>query len=261
MKFNFRKHKINLLVSIAASMLSSHSFAQDSLKQTNHSATLKTQFSQIKDAFNYGLVFTGLNVVGEYSLEKTTEKVTIIYNPEFSFGANFNKGVGVACGINPIDFFIGRNINKSKLKPFLLGAYFLTDYNWQLYPYLQGGQMFWFTSIEAGPQIIFAIPIKQQKVKIRFSNSLAGLTSRPKPATEQYFYSLKFSDFITNANSNFEMGYYNLFNHTKLEFELLCNPNKKLSLAYEFEYFGYYKAPRLIYISHSLNLKWKLGKL
>jgi len=242
-------------------MLSSNSIAQDSLKQTIHSATLKTQFFQIKDAFNYGLVFNGLNLVGRYSFEKTTEKTSIIYNPEFSFGANFNKGVGLDWGFIPINFFIGRNINRSKSKPLVFGGYFLTNYNWQLYPELQSGHMFWFTSLEIGPQAIFSLPIKHREIKITLSNSLAGFTSRPIPATESYFYSLTFSDFVTNAHSNLKMGSYNLFNHTNLEIELLNNTKKRFSFAYEFEYFGYYKEPKLSYLTHSLNFKWKIGKI
>lgn len=242
-------------------MLSLNSIAQDSIKQTIHSASLKTQFFQIKDVFNYGLIFNGLNFVGRYSFEKTTEKTTIIYNPEFSFGANFNKGVGLAWGFIPIDFFIGSNINGSKSKPFIFGGYFLTNYNWQLYPELQSGQMFWFTSIEIGPQAIFSLPIKHREIKISLSNSLIGFTSRPIPATESYFYSLTFSEFVTNAHRNLKMGSYNLFNHANLEIVLLNKTKKRLSLAYEFKYFGRYKESKLNYLIHSLNFKWKVGKL
>ena len=121
--------------------------------------------------------------------------------------------------------------------------------------------MFWFTSIEIGPQLVLTLPIKSKQIKITFSNSLAGLTSRPEPSTETYYYSLKLSDFITNAHSNLKFGSYNLFNHTHIRIELMNNKGKRLSFAYEFEYFGYYQNPKLSYLNHSVNLKWKIGKL
>jgi hypothetical protein len=240
-------------------MFSSNLSAQDTIKKSIHSISLKSQFFQFKDEFNYGLVFSGLNLAGWYSLEKTNEKSTFKYTPELSFGANYSKGVGLAWGIVPIDIFYGFQTKNIKNYPLTIGAYFTTDYNWQLYPELQSGHMFWFTSIEIGPQVICLVPIKQRSLKITLSSSLAGFTSRPKPSTESYYYSLTLSDFLTNANSNLEFGSYNLFNHTNLEVELLNVKKKRLSLAYEFEYFGFYKEPKLSYLSHSLNMKWKIG--
>jgi len=256
-----RTYRTWLMILVVILMFSSNSIAQDSLKHNTHSLTLKTEFFQIKDGFNYGLVFNGLSLAGRYSFEKSMENTVFIYSPGLSFGACFNKGVGLWWGFVPIDIFYGYKIKKSITKPLVIGAYIATNYNWQLYPELQSGHMFWFTSIEIGPQFILTLPLKTRKIKFTFSNSLAGFTSRPEPATESYYYSLTFSDFITNAHSNLEFGSYNLFNHTNFEIELINNKKKRLSIAYEFEYFGYYKEPRLSFISHSLNLIWKIGKL
>jgi len=121
--------------------------------------------------------------------------------------------------------------------------------------------MMWFSSIEIGPRIIFTTPIKSKLFRFTFSNSLAGWGSRPEPGTETYFYSLKFSDFFNNAHSNMKFGSFDLFNHTNLEIELINTNDKRLSFAYEFEYFGYYKDPRLSYMAHSINLNWRVGKL
>lgn len=254
--------RIILTVPVVLFMFSSSIIeAQDTLKHNIHSFTLKTEFIQIKDEFNYGLVNNGLNLGAQYSIEKTLDNARFIYSPEISFGANFNKGIGLSWGFVPIEFFYGYKIDENETKPLIIGAYFSTNYNWQLYPELQSGHMFWFTSIEVGPQLIFALPIKNRHVKIIFSNSLAGLASRPEPATESYFYSLTFSDFVTNAHSNLQFGSFNLFNHTNFEVKLLNKKKKKLSMAYEFEYFGYYMQPKLSYLSHSLNFIWKIGNL
>lgn len=224
-----------------------------------HSLTLKTAFFQIKDDFTYGLVFNGVNLSGRYSFEKNTEKATLMYAPEISFGANYNIGVGLALGFVPIDVFYGYKTKVSPSKPIVVGAYFSTNYNWQFYPELQGGHMYWFTSFEIGPQLIFTFPLKNTMIKITFSNSLAGFTSRPEPQTESYFTSRKFSDFVSNAHSHLQFGSFESFNHTNFEIVFL-RKDKKLNFAYEFDYFGYFKKPRLQYLSHAINLIWKMGQ-
>lgn len=261
MKLNIGINKGSLAVFFFILIVSSEGKAQDSINPRLHSVTLKTQFTQIKDAFNYGLVYNGLQLAGCYAHEKTINEAKFIYQSELNFGVNTNIGTGVAWGISPVDIFWGYDVSKTKTSPFLLGAYFLTDYKWQLYPDLQSGHMFWFTSIEIGPQAIFSLPVKNRKLRILASNSLVGFTSRPEPATETYYYSLKFSDFVSNAHSNFNLGFGNLFNHTNLEIELLNKIPKRLSLAYAFEYFGYFGEPRFGYLTHALNLKWRIGSL
>jgi len=235
--------------------------AQDSTKSKTHFVSFKTQFFQIKDAFNYGLVYSGVNLVGKYSFILSSEKNTFSYNPDLAFGVNFNKGIAMAWHFRPVDLFYGWKVNKEKSKPLTIGPYFATNYNWQLYPYLQSGHMFWFSSIEIGPRFIFTTPIKNKLFKFTFSNSLIGWASRPEPGTETYFYSLKFSDFFNNAHSNMKFGSFDLFNHTNFEIELVNTKGKRLSFAYEFEYFGYYDDPRLSYMAHSINLIWRVGKI
>ncbi|MFT5168037.1 MAG: hypothetical protein ACI8P3_003276 [Saprospiraceae bacterium] len=132
--------------------------------------------------------------------------------------------------------------------PLTLGPYFSANYRWQLYPELQSGHMFWFTSLEIGPRLMLILPYKTRKFNIVFTNSFAGLISRPTPPTEKYFYSLTIADFIENAHRDLEFGFNNKFNHTNLEIKALHTKGKKLSLAYEFEYFSYYQNPTLNYL-------------
>lgn len=233
--------------------------AQELIVNKEHTLAFKTQFFQIKDEFNYGLVFNGLNLVIGYEYSKTTAKGVFSYSPELGFGPSFKKGIGLLWYFKPIDVFYGFNLNKSKEKLFVLGAYFSTNYKWQIYPYLQSGHFFWFSSLEIGPKASYQFAIKDKHFKVNFSNSVLGWNSRPTPATETYFYSFKLSDFYTEAHSNLSFGSYNLFNHTQFGIELL-RPNKNMNFGYEFEYYGYYENPTLSYVNHSLNLKWKLGK-
>ncbi len=232
-----------------------------SSEDKEHSVILKTEFFQIKDEFNYGLVFNGVNIATGYSFFTIKENYTFIYSPELTLGVDFEKGLGVAWRFKPLDIFYGFNLKRDSEFPISAGAYIATSYNIQLYPELQSGHMFWFTSIEIGPQVVFTLPFRSRFFRITFSNSLAGLTSRPELATETYFYSLEFRDFIRNSHSNLKFGSFNLFNHTCFDIEQKRKRDKRVSIAYEFEYFGYYKEPVVYYINHSFNLKWKLGQL
>ena len=234
--------------------------AQDTAINRDHSLSLNTQFIQIKDEFNYGLVFNGLNLSIRYSFVKTSDRYTLSYAPDLAFGANFKKGIGVAVLFLPVNLFYGMRINKSVIGPLTIGPYFTTNYQWHVYPELQSGHMFWFTSLEAGPRLMLMVPLKSKLFKVMVSNSIAGWTSRPEPATETTFYSIKPSDFCRNAHSNMKFGTYNLFNHTNFEIELVNTKGKKLSVAYEFEYIGYYRAPKFSYLLNSINLKWKIGQ-
>ena len=151
-------------------------------------------------------------------------------------------------------------MNNDIPRPLFVGAYLATNYNWQLYPELQSGHMFWWSSIELGPKLFYNLPIKDKLLKMSFSTSLLGWTSRPEPSNETHFYSLKFSDFVKNPHSNLTFGTSSRFNHTHIEIEMQNKAPKKFSIAYAFEYFGYYEAPEISQITHSIHLKWRVGK-
>lgn len=249
---------IGLLVGL--SCLPPRAWAQENVPTTLKSISFTPQFFQFKESYNYGLVYSGLNLGVAYSMTKTTNTRTLAFTPELGFGANFNKGVGMAWTFQPIDFFYGYRINTSEKRALTLGPYLATNYQWQLYPFLQSGHLFWFTSLEVGPQLMLTLPLRNKLFRITFSNSLAGWSSRPAFSPETYFYTLKISDFISNAHRDLKFGINNLFNHTQLEIERVTETSKRLQLSYGFEYFGYYQTPKIYYLSHSLNLKWKIGK-
>jgi hypothetical protein len=251
---------IHIILLVFLAMLSSMLIAQDPVINKNHSISLNTQFMQIKDEFNYGLVFNGLNLGVRYSFTTTSPGSTLSYTPDMAVGANFKKGLGIVILFRPVNLFYGININQSNSRLIAIGPYIATNYQWQNYSELQSGHMFWFTSLETGPEIILTLPFKSKLFKLKISNSLAGWTSRPEPSTETMFYSHKISDFASNAHSNMKFGSYGLFDHTNFKIEMLNAREKKPSLAYQFEYFGYYQAPKYLLLLHSINLKWKIGK-
>jgi len=233
-------------------------FSQDSERQIHHSISFKSKFIQIKDEFNYGLVNNGFDLGGEYSLVSGTEKNTIIYRTELDFGANFKKGLGIAWSIKPVDLFYGFRLNRNNEIPVTLGPYIAGYYKWQLFPFLQSGKMIWISSWELGPKLMVSLPYKNKIINVSLANSMAGFVSRPVMKTEEYYYSLALSDFISNPHTNMTFGLQNVFNHTNINVELI-DKRKRRSVNYEFEYIGYMNEPTFKFISHSVNIKWKLG--
>jgi hypothetical protein len=232
--------------------------AQNAGKRTEHSVSFKSQFLQIKDEFNYGLVHRGMNLVGEYTLVSHLDRNKFMYQAELGFGANYNQGVGMIWSLKPFDLHYGFSLNDSPELPITLGPYLAGYYKWQLYPELQSGHMFWISSYETGPRLELSVPMKKKLLHISLSTSLLSLNSRPEYTTEEYYYSLTFSDFVRNPHSNMTFGSWNLFNHTDLRIEWI-QPEKGFSIAYEFEFMGYWDEPAFRYIAHSVNLNWKIG--
>ena len=227
------------------------------LIQKAHFVTIKTQFSQYKDQFNYGLVFSGVNLDLGYASMQTRGNKTTSYKCGLAIGINSNKGTGIALRIKPLDYFYGVKLES---RPITIGPYASADYIWQLYPEIQSGHMFWFSAWEIGPKVIFKIPVKSKTLKCIFSNSLFGFTSRPKPGTESTFYSLNLIDYVKFSHQNLKFGSFNNYNHSRLQLGLLNNDKKRLSICYSFEYYGYYKDPKISVIFHTLNFNFKLGK-
>ncbi|MFC2124688.1 hypothetical protein ACFLU5_07735 [Bacteroidota bacterium] len=251
-----KQYIIALLLIIVYSMTT---VAQDTTALKEHKLNFRTQYFQIKEGANYGLVFNGFNLVIGYDYNHREKRKVFNYSPDFAFGPDFRQGIGLNWHFKPVDLFYGWDIAKNSQNTIYLGPYLSVNYQWQLYPELQSGHMFWFTFIDFGPKIFAEFPISNKKMRIIFSNSIAGFASRPTPATESHFYSLTMSDFVNNAHSNIKFGTCNLLNHTNLEIIFIEINKKRLSLGYEFEYFVYYENPRLDYMTHSLNMYWNLG--
>jgi len=230
-------------------------FAQDTLSTVieNHVISVKTQFIQIKDEFNYGLVFSGPNLVTGYSYTQTTSEDVLAYSPEIAFGGVFNKGAGFAWRFKPVDLYYGRNAGF-----FTIGLYLAADYQWQQYSELQGGRLYWFSAIEIGPRILLRVPYEKACFLISVSNSLTGLTSRPKPSTESYYYSFNLHEFISVAHQNLRHNSLGSFNRTKIGLELDYDTWSQFSLGYDFEYFFNDQLPSVSFLGHSINLNWKI---
>lgn len=247
-----------LIISIIGLCFITSLFAQYDAKAQKHALTFKPEYFQVKDQLNYGLVHNGLNLAGEYQYLIETSNRFLSYSSEIGFGINYRQGLGLFWTFKPIDLFYGFKLGNNPTSKIIVGPYYASIYSWQLYPELKSGHMSWNTSYELGPKIIASFPYRKKSIKISFSNSIAGFSSRPELKTEEYFYSLTLSDYAKNAHKNLNFGSMDVNNHVNLEVELIT-PDKNRSISYEFEYISVLTTSSFSYISHAINLNWTLG--
>ena len=222
---------------------------------SSHSINIKAQYLQLDDQVNFGYVFDGIGLILGYRWQKETGRVFINYQSEIGFGVVNNLGHGFYWKFKPLDFFHGFKVDQSSL---ILGPYIGAEYSWQQYDELQGGRLFWLSNIELGPEFQFDLPIGNFQFQVSISSSLLGLASRPDPDFEDYYYSFNFSEFISSSYRNAQFGSINRFNHSKFLIDFLGNDHSRFRLGYEFDYLGYFEEPKATFLTHSINLNWKL---
>ncbi|MGW8316421.1 MAG: hypothetical protein ACWGNV_12530, partial [Bacteroidales bacterium] len=223
-----------------------------------HALSLHIGYVQIKDQFNYGLSFGGLNLSGNYELRYGTDKLDLGYGAALEIGAVHNKGVGLVFRLRPVDGFAGFRLISDAERKLSLGPYLSSYYMWQLYPELQSGHLFWYSSYELGPRLRAAFSLKSWEMKIAASMAFLSLNSRPEYTTERYYYSSTFSDFVKKPHSNMKAGYPGAVNHIEL-FLAMDRPGRKMAFGYQFEYVGYRDTPTFQYLTHSIFLEWKIA--
>lgn len=250
-------NKIFILIS-AFIFLSTGSNARGKSGGPDHALSLHVGYVQIKDQFNYGLSFGGLNLSGNYDLRYCTDKLDLSYGAALEIGAVHNKGVGLLLRLKPLDGYAGFRLISDAERKLSLGPYLSSYFMWQLYPELQSGHLFWFSSYELGPRLRVTFPCRSWEMKIAGSMAFLSLNSRPEYTTEQYYYSSTLSDFVKNPNTNMEAGYPGAVNHIEL-FITMNPPDRKMAFGYQFEYIGYKDTPSFQYMTHSIFLKWKIA--
>jgi len=250
---NFKNLSASILLLIAMGIM-----AQAQNRELKHWISLKTQYLQIKDGYNYGLTHRGLNLVGTYALTSTSDRNTLSYETEIGFGASYNQGLGMSWSFKPFDLFYGFQLNNNPDFLLTLGPYVSGYYKWQLYPELQSGHMLWISSYEIGPELWASVPLESRLLNITIATSLFSLNSRPQDSPESYFYSLTLNDFVSNVHSDMSFGSLNTFQHFDVKV-YISGLNERFRIGYEFEYLGYSKHPKFQYMGHSINLSWQVG--
>lgn len=247
-----------LFISLGLACYTLVNCAAEAPGRITQSFTLSPRFVQVKDQFNYGLVHRGINLGGIYSLRASLPNMDLLYRAEVGMGLDWNHGIGLLLSLKPLDGYAGFILNAGPGKRFLLGPYVAGYYMWQLYPELQSGQMFWFSSYEAGPRFEAELPVRKNTLLLTGSAALAGIQSRPEYQTESYYYSSTTMDFITKPHEGMTVGFPVRFNHVEIGLELV-RPGKRFSLGYAFKYLGFRDEPSFQYVSQSIDLTWKIG--
>lgn len=174
--------------------------AQKTGKPFHHALTVSSGFVQYKDEYNYGLVNSGPNLGTSYTLSTSSDKRILSYEAALDLGLNFGKGTGMAISFKPFEFFYGFGLPANASHALFVGPFLAGYYMWQLYPELQAGYMFWMSSYEVGPEVLYSRPLRNSILHFALGGSLAGFYSRPGRQAEEYYYSLRLADFDSNPD-------------------------------------------------------------
>lgn len=237
-----------------------HFIAVGQEKNKAHYLGFDVGFNQIKEGQNYGVVFSGLNVGLDYQFEWRPKKHLFTYAFYTSFAPSYGIGIGINWRLKFFDLNYAYDLLKSEKFRFYLGAGLQSDLNWQLYPELQSGHMLWNASYDFSSLLKFDFPIKEQKFSCSFKFVWLGVLSRPDESVEVHSYSLKFSDFFSNAYKNMKFSHF--LNYHKFQFDLAWNrvKGKNFSFGYRFEYIGNNEVYAFQMIQHTMRFNWVLVK-
>ena len=228
--------------------------------EKSHYLGFSTQYSQIKEGANYGLVNQGGNLSFAYRLIKKTKNRQLTFAPDFSFGANYRNGIGMSWHFNLIDLRYTYNICKKATRSLNVGPYFASNHFYQLYPELQSGHMFWLTSIELGPVLEWNLTPDNRLIEISGLISILALNSRKEQLREEYYYSLNVSDILSESHSNMKVNSLNNYLHLSLSARTNITQAKRMKVGYKLELIKYSTQVPFSYLTHSIELSWQLGK-
>lgn len=223
--------------------------------QNKNKITVLAGVEQLKDEFNYGLVFTGPQLQFQYQYCWDLSVVTLGYNLKIGLGVPFSrKMAAVNIDFSPIDFSCFARLHESEFHSLKAGLILSTNYYYQVYANLQNNHLFWFGEIGLSPAIQYEYRWKEQSVKFIVRNSVLGFVSRPT-RNDPYFYSLKFSDFFVRPHENLQFGSFDKYNHTYLQIEYNPKISKKNVFGLGMEYISSYFNANFQYLNYSFS--WK----
>jgi hypothetical protein len=211
-------------------------------------------YLQTKESLNYGLVFRGPMLDFGMNWSKHYKSTILSYGYKLGFSLLSTRDVlGANLKIKPLELSYLKEIVNNKFK-IGIGPSFKSEYNYQVYPDVQSGYLFWYTNYNVGFTCNSEIPIFDKKIQINFTNSLMGFISRPSKYEDPYYYDIRFSDFVRYAHQDFKFLSFNGFDNSTIELLYKFSPDSRLAISYVFEYFGYYKNPQIQVVENSIRL-------
>lgn len=214
-------------------------------------------FLQIKEGNNFGLAFKGPGINFGQTWNIMLEKGIYSYEYQVGLGTAFSKEmIGARIHLKPLDIAYMFTMHDDDYRVYL-GPRLNVEYNYMLYPDLQSGFDFWLTDISLHLQARLDFNMGNSDIRILLSNSLAGFTSRQDEYRDPYFYDIGLDHAIRHLHTSLKPGSFNRFNLSELELIWKKNSASRIALSYTLHYYGYFEAPQISMINHSIKLAVK----
>ena len=211
---------------------------------------------QLKDEFNLGMVFNGVQLEYRYGLKWEINDHEILYQPKLGIGFAFKHGmIGGQIHFAPVNVTWTMPFYDKNGHTIRGGANLITDYNYQLYQ-LNDGTLFWTVELGFSPVIQYGYQWDNKRINLGWQNSLFGFSSH-RQGYDPYNFLFTWKDFIVDPHKNLKIGSFNNYNHTNISLEFVPNISKMHSLAYEFDYLGFFRGNQFHRINH--NLFWRMS--
>jgi hypothetical protein len=220
--------------------------------QIKQSHSIILSFLQVKEKFNMGMVFNGVQLQYVYGIAWKIGESELTYQPGLTFGMAWSHEMtGYKIGISPVNISYEIPVFQNNEHTLKAGANLAGNYYYQLYPDLHGGHLFWASEIGLSPILKYQYQFNNSRLVCALQNSLLGFVSHTEK-NDPYFYSFKAGDFFIRPHENMQFGSFNNYDHTKLSLEFIPNIEKTHSFMYEFDYLGIWHNAKYQQLNHSL---------
>ena len=212
------------------------------------------QFIQIKEAANYGLVFSGPSAGLGFQASRHWGKNSFVYENSLALGLPFARNLmGVNFMLQPAHVVYSRELAEGN--PALwAGGFFRVQYDVQFYPGLQSGFQYWLTQFSPGISIGTAFSIPAGTIGLSMSGSVAGFTSRTGPYTNPYFFDLSPGQVLRNAHRGLRYSGPRQYLNASLQLGYQANKQSRTAVFYHLDYADLKAANRLQILRHSIRL-------
>ena len=224
--------------------------------QISHEHNIVLGFLQLKDQFNLGMVFNGIQIEYRYGLKWNINDHEIMYQPKLGFGLAFKrKMIGGQIHFAPVNVSWTMPFYEKNGHTIRGGANFITDYNYQYYQ-LNDGTLFYTAELGFSPIIQYGYQWDNKRVNLGLQNSLFGFSSH-RQGYDPYKFMFTWRDFVVEPHKNLNFGSYNRYNHTNFSVGFTPNVDKIHAIVYEFDYLGFFWGNQFHRINH--NFLWRMS--
>ncbi len=222
-------------------------------KETTRNSYLVTGFKQIKESANFGLVFSGADLnYGHFWAKSGNNRIISIEN-EIRVSIPFSKGIpALNIYLKPAE--VSYLFCTSDRNHFFIGPLAKVEYDYTLYPQLQSAFDYWFTNFSLGINSVYSFSLANQPLSARLKFTILGFTSRQPDYRNPYWYDIGIKHAIRHLHSGLEFSALDQYNITDFELTWMPESARRVIWSYCFKYAGYFEAPKISMISHSIKL-------